>query len=36
MAAKRAWMAQAIDLLSQDEQDVLFEAAKILKRLAER
>jgi DNA-binding MarR family transcriptional regulator len=35
-AAKRAWMAQAVAQLDKDEQDVLFEAAKILKRLAER
>jgi DNA-binding MarR family transcriptional regulator len=36
MAAKRAWMAQAIARLDKDEQAVLFEAAKILKRLAEK
>jgi DNA-binding MarR family transcriptional regulator len=34
ISAKRAWMAKAIAKLDKDEQDVLFEAAKILKRLA--
>jgi DNA-binding MarR family transcriptional regulator len=35
-SAKRAWMAQAIAQLDKDEQAVLFQAAKILKRLAEK
>ncbi len=33
--AKRTWMVQGISQLSKREQDVLFEAGKIMKRLAE-
>ncbi len=34
--AKRTWIARGIEQLSKEEQAVLFEAAEILKRLAER
>ena len=33
--AKRAWLMQAISRLDQDEQDALFKAGEIIKRLAE-
>jgi DNA-binding MarR family transcriptional regulator len=33
--AKRTWMAQAIAQLTADEQETLFEAGKIIKRLVE-
>lgn len=34
--AKRAWLAQAIAQLSDDEQAVLFAAGKIIRRLVEK
>ena len=33
--AKRAWLMQAISRLDQDEQESLFKAGEIIKRLAE-
>ncbi len=33
--AKRTWLAHAISQLDQDEQDTLFEAGEIIKRLVE-
>ena len=33
--AKRTWLAQAILRLDRDEQETLFEAGRIMKRLAE-
>lgn len=35
-AAKQNWLAQAIARLDKQEQDVLFEAADIIRRLAEQ
>jgi DNA-binding MarR family transcriptional regulator len=35
-ATKRNWLAQAIAKLDDDEQETLFAAGKIIKRLAER
>lgn len=34
--AKKAWLAQAIEKLDDKDQDILFAAGAILKRLAER
>jgi DNA-binding MarR family transcriptional regulator len=33
--AKRTWLAQAIALLDEEEQQTLFEAGEIIKRLAQ-
>ncbi|MGC2661105.1 MAG: MarR family transcriptional regulator [Bryobacteraceae bacterium] len=34
-AAKRTWLAQAIAQLGKEEQEILFEAGEIMKRLVE-
>jgi DNA-binding MarR family transcriptional regulator len=34
--AKRTWLAQAISQLDEDEQETLFKAGEIIKRLVEK